>query len=84
MLVDSDLPQAAFPAADCPKGREMIAILIAMSIVLGVAAGITGLVLLGLQGRGSEHVPKLADQMSRAARHLNGEGQPPRSLMRTH
>jgi hypothetical protein len=61
------------------------------SLVLGVAAsgataaaimtaGIAGLVVFGMQGRGSQHVPKLTDQMSRVARHLNGEGQPPRSL----
>ena len=61
----------------------MTVILVAMIIVLGIAAGIAGLVVLGMQGRGSQHVPKLTDQFSRAARHLNGEGQPPRSLIRT-
>ena len=58
----------------------MTAILVAMIIVLTIAAGIAGLVVFGMQGRGSQHVPKLTDQMSRVARHLNGEGQPPRSL----
>ncbi|MDN5761992.1 MAG: hypothetical protein L0H41_06715 [Microlunatus sp.] len=61
----------------------MTAILVAMILVLGIAAGIAGLVLLGMQGRGSRHVPKLTEQFSRAARHLNGESQPPRSLIRT-
>lgn len=62
----------------------MTAILVAMIIVLTIAAGIAGLVVFGMQGRGSQHVPKLTDQMSRVARHLNGEGRPPRSLIRTH
>jgi hypothetical protein len=62
----------------------MTVILVAMLIVLGIAAGIAGLVVFGMQGRGSQHVPKLTDQMHRAARHLNGEGRPPRSLIRTH
>lgn len=62
----------------------MTAILVAMIIVLTIAAGIAGLVVFGMQGRGSQHVPKLTDQMNRVARHLNGEGQPPRSLIRTH
>ncbi|HEU5485944.1 MAG TPA: hypothetical protein VFU98_13635 [Microlunatus sp.] len=61
----------------------MTAILIAMIVVLTISAGIAGLVVVGLQGRGSQHVPKLTDQASRVARHLNGEGRPPRSLIRT-
>lgn len=61
----------------------MTTILVAMSIVLGVAAGTAGLVVLGMQGRGGRHVPILTDRMSRLARHLDGEGQPPRSLART-
>lgn len=62
----------------------MTAILIAMIIVLTIAAGIAGVVVVGMQGRGSQHVPKLTDGMSRIARHLNGEADPPRSLIRTH
>ena len=39
----------------------MTAILVAMIIVLTIAAGIAGLVVFGMQGRGSQHVPKLTD-----------------------
>ena len=62
----------------------MTAILVAMIVVLTIAAGIAGLVLVGMQGRGSQHVPKLTDSMSRVARHLNGEVERPRSVVRTH
>lgn len=62
----------------------MTAILIAMIIVLTIAAGIAGVVVLGMQGRGSQHVPKLTDSMQRMARHLNGEADRPRSLLRSH
>ena len=62
----------------------MTAILVAMIVVLTIAAGIAVLVVVGMQGRGSQYVPKLTDHMSRVARHLNGEGEPPRSLIRTH
>jgi hypothetical protein len=57
-------------------------IVIAMVIVLGVAAGVVGMVAIGMQGRGRVHAPRLANTMSRAAQHLNGEGQPPARLVR--
>lgn len=62
----------------------MTAILIAMIVVLTIAAGIAGVVVVGMQGRGSQHVPKLTDSMSRVARHLNGEAEPHRTVVRTH
>jgi len=48
-----------------------------------VVAGCTvGLVLLGIEGRGKERAPKLADRMARAAQHLNGDGEPPTRLVK--
>jgi hypothetical protein len=41
-----------------------------------------GLVLLGIEGRGKQRAPKLADRMSRAAQHLNGDGEPPARLVK--
>ena len=58
----------------------MTSIVIAMVIILGVAVGIMGMVAIGLQGRGRDHAPWLASTMSRAAEHLNGDGQPPARL----
>ncbi|HEY5820378.1 MAG TPA: hypothetical protein VIT20_00290 [Propionibacteriaceae bacterium] len=60
----------------------MTAILISMIIILVIAASTVGIVLIGMEGRGKSHAPKIADKMARAAQHLNGDGQPPRSLQR--
>jgi hypothetical protein len=57
-------------------------IVIAMVIILGVAVGIMGMVAIGLHGRGRDHASWLANTMSRAAEHLNGEGQPPARLVK--
>lgn len=62
----------------------MIAIVVATILTLALVAGVAGLVLMGIEGRWRERAPRLADRMARAARHLNGDGQPPRSLTRSH
>jgi len=58
----------------------MASIVVAMIVILVVVACTLGLVLLGIEGRGKEHAPKLADRMARAAQHLNGDGEPPARL----
>ena len=60
----------------------MTAIVVSMLIILAICLGTTGLVLVGMQGRGKGRAPKWADRMARAARHLNGEGTPPRAFLR--
>ena len=60
----------------------MTSIVIAMIVILVVAACTVGLVLLGIEGRGRQRAPKLADRMARAAEHLNGDGEPPARLVR--
>lgn len=60
----------------------MTTILVVMLLVLSVVAVTTGLVVIGMEGRGRGHAPKLADSMAKAARHLNGDGRPPRALTR--
>ena len=55
----------------------MTSILVAMITVLLIAAGIVGLVLVGIEGRGKRRAPKIARRVTRAAQHLNGDGQPP-------
>jgi hypothetical protein len=35
-----------------------------------------------MEGRGKQRAPKLADRMARAAQHLNGDGEPPRRLIK--
>ena len=60
----------------------MTAIVFAMIIILGVAAGIVGMVAIGLQGRGRERAPRLAEKMTVAAVHLNGDTEPPERFVR--
>jgi hypothetical protein len=55
-------------------------IVVAMIVILVLAACTVGLVLLGMEGRGKQRAPKLADRMARAARHLNGDAEPPRLI----
>ena len=61
----------------------MTAIIVAMFVILLIAAGTVGLVLVGMEGRGKQRAPKLAHQMARAAQHLNGDAEPPSRLSRT-
>lgn len=56
----------------------MTAIVVAMTIILGISAATAGVVVVGIEGRGKRRAPKLADKMARAAQHLNGDGRPPR------
>lgn len=60
----------------------MIAMTLTMILVSLIALGVVGLVLVGLEGRGGDRAPRVADTMARAARHFNGEGRPPTSVTR--
>lgn len=60
----------------------MTSIVLAMLVILVLAGCTVGLVLLGIEGRGKERAPKLADRMARAAQHLNGDGEPPTRLVK--
>jgi hypothetical protein len=60
----------------------MFAIVLAMMIILAVVAGTAGMVVVGMEGRGKHRAPRLADRMARAARHLNGDGEPPEAFTR--
>lgn len=60
----------------------MTAIVVAMIVTLALVASVAGMVLVGIEGRGKERAPRLADRLARAAQHLNGDGQPPKALTR--
>jgi hypothetical protein len=57
-------------------------IVVAMIVIFVVVACTVGLVLLGMEGRGKQRAPKLANRMARAAQHLNGDGEPPARLIK--
>jgi hypothetical protein len=58
----------------------MIVLVITMLVILVVAGSTLALVMVGMEGRGWRQAPQLARLMRSAARHLNGEGRPPRRL----
>ncbi len=60
----------------------MIVYLVAMIAILAVAAAVVGLVLIGMEGRGRTRLPRIADKLTRAAQHLNGEVEPPEAFTR--
>jgi len=57
-------------------------ILVAMITVLLLAVGVVGLVLVGIEGRGRRRAPRIARRITRAAQHLNGDGQPPARIVK--
>ncbi len=60
----------------------MTSIVIAMVITLVLVLAIAGLVVVGIEGRGRRRAPQIARRVTRAAQHLNGEGQPPARFVR--
>ena len=60
----------------------MTAILVASLLLVGLIAGIFGVVVVGLEGRGGDRHPRLRTRLANAARHLNGEAAPPPGFLR--
>ena len=60
----------------------MTSIVVAMIVILAVVACTAGVVVLGMEGRGKQRAPKLANRMARAAQHLNGDSEPPARLVK--
>ncbi len=60
----------------------MTAIVVASLLLLALVAGIIGVVVVGLEGRGVARLPRLAPRLSKAAHHLNGEATPPPAFLR--
>lgn len=55
----------------------MAAIIIAMLFVVIVGTFVIGAVAMGMQGKGKQQHPKVANTFARAAMALNGEGETP-------
>ncbi len=56
-------------------------VILTMLVVLLLSAAIIAVVVIGMEGTGRERHREFADAMARTARHLNGEGEPPRALV---
>lgn len=52
----------------------------ALLAVLVLAVVVIAVVVMGMEGTGRDKHPEIADAMARTARHLNGEGEPPKAL----
>lgn len=59
----------------------MPAMIFTMLVVLVLAAAIIAVVVMGMEGTGRKQHPEIAEAMARTARHLNGEGEPPKALV---
>ncbi|MFT3877717.1 MAG: hypothetical protein QM708_15045 [Propioniciclava sp.] len=59
----------------------MAVMIFTMIVVMVLAVGVIAVVTMGLEGAGSRQHPEIADAMAKTARHLNGEGAPPRALV---
>lgn len=59
----------------------MLVMVFTMLGVLAIAAGVIAVVVMGMEGTGRQQHPEIAQAMARTARHLNGEGAPPRALV---
>jgi hypothetical protein len=57
-------------------------IIVAMLTILGITAWVFGLVAMGIRGRGRGRAPGIASRFAEAARHFNGEAEPPESVQR--
>ncbi len=60
----------------------MTAIVVASALLLVLILGIVGVVVVGLEGRGSEHLARLRPKLAKAGQHLNGDGNPPPAFLR--
>ncbi len=60
----------------------MTLILITMIAVLLIAGIVAGMVMVGMEGRGTDRAPKVSRQLTRAAKHLNGDAKPPKRFVR--
>jgi hypothetical protein len=60
----------------------MTAIVVASLLLLALIGGIVGVVVVGLENRGGDRLPRLRVKLAKAARHLNGDGAPPPAFLR--
>ncbi|WP_028709413.1 hypothetical protein [Propionicicella superfundia] len=56
-------------------------VFIAMVLILALALGVCAVVVIGTQGAGKEKAPQIANAFAETARHLNGDAEPPESLV---
>lgn len=59
----------------------MTAVYLSMFVILLLALAACAVVAVGMKGIGRDRAPQLADRFAVAARHLNGDAEPPQALV---
>lgn len=59
----------------------MAPVYITLFLILLVALGVAAVVAIGMEGMFRERMPKVANGMAVAARHMNGDAEPPQALV---
>jgi hypothetical protein len=52
-----------------------------MALILALALAVCAVVVMGTQGTGRDKAPQLANAFAETAKHLNGDAEPPESLV---
>ncbi|WP_420175600.1 hypothetical protein [Luteococcus sp. OSA5] len=59
----------------------MLAFFISLVLIVVVGLVAIAVVLVGMQGAFKERAPEMAERLATAARHMNGEAEPPQALV---
>lgn len=59
----------------------MIAFFIALVPILIIGVAVMSVVAIGMQGNLRERAPRMAHGLAEAARHMNGDAEPPQALI---
>ena len=75
-------PGSIFPDSLPEVSAAMTAIVVASLLLLALVIAIVGIVVVGLEDRGGERLPRLRVKLAKAAQDLNGDGTPPPGFVR--
>lgn len=59
----------------------MIAFFIALFLILVIGLAVMAVVAVGMQGNFRERAPRMSNGLAEAARHMNGDAEPPQALI---
>ncbi len=62
----------------------MTSVYLSMFLIIALAVVISGVVLIGMKGMYRSKVPQVADHLATAARHLNGDAEPPAAFLNVY
>lgn len=74
-------PVAPEAGPDRRKHPAVTAVYITMFVITLLALAACAVVAVGMQGIGRDRAPRLANGFAEAARHMNGDAEPPQALL---